>query len=76
MDPSDATHTCPVVPHSLVTRVLEIAHARPDASHLDYKRLKERLQHLFYWPSMKIDARIFVASCPLPVFPNRFPSRA
>ena len=29
VDPSDATHTCPIVPISLVTRVLEIAHAGP-----------------------------------------------
>ena len=64
VDHSDASHTCPVIPNTLVTRVLEIAHPGPDSAHLGYMRLKAPFQHLFSSPSMKIDGRIFVASCP------------
>ena len=45
-DHSEPTQACAVVPPSLVTRVLELAHAGPNSAHLGYKCSKEQLMHL------------------------------
>ena len=63
-DLSDPLHYRIVTPQNLVPRVLEFAHVGPDAAHLGHKRLKEKVSHLYYWPSMKTDIRLFVDSCP------------
>ena len=63
-DLSDPLHYRIVTPQSVVPRVIEFAHIGPDAAHLGHTRLKEKVCHLYYWPSMKTDIRVFVDSCP------------
>ena len=54
-----------LVPESMVDRVLEFAHAGPDAAHLGYKRLRDKVSRLYFWPSLRFDTRIYVSACPV-----------
>ena len=59
----DPTQYRIIVPPSLVDRVLEFAHFGPDVAHPGAKRLKEKIQHLYYWPTLKMDVKVFAESC-------------
>ena len=52
-----------LVPHALVDKVLELAHTL--GAHEGLKKLMCRLNRSFFWPSMRRDASLFVAACPV-----------
>jgi hypothetical protein len=52
-----------VVPSSLKTAILQVAHDIPAAAHLGMAKTKQRLERHFYWPTMLQDIKHYVRSC-------------
>lgn len=52
-----------VVPKTLRTYVLEIAHDSALAGHQGIKRTTDRVLEAFYWPGIQADVKRFVKSC-------------
>ena len=52
-----------VVPESLRSRLLDIAHHPPISAHPGRSRMYQTLRRDFYWPSMTVDIHFAVDSC-------------
>jgi hypothetical protein len=54
-----------VVPSSLRTAILQVAHDIPASAHLGIAKTKKRLEQHFYWSSMSQDVKQYVRTCDL-----------
>ena len=53
----------PVVPQPLRRKAFQEAHAGPASGHFSYRKTKDRLCRLFYWPQMAKDIRLWTRCC-------------
>ena len=53
-----------IVPTSLIGEVIEEAHQGPGTAHEGVKKVLELLVHSYYWPGMKRDVQLQLATCP------------
>ena len=53
-----------IVPTSLIREVIDEAHQGPGTAHEDVNKVLERLVHSYYWPGMKRDVQLQLATCP------------
>ncbi|CAB0001492.1 unnamed protein product [Nesidiocoris tenuis] len=53
-----------VAPASLRTRILDLAHASPQAGHRGQRKTYQRVASKFYWPGMLRDVKEYVKACP------------
>ena len=53
-----------IVPTSLIGEVIDEAHQGPGTAHEGVKKVLERLVHSYYWPGMKRDVQLQLATCP------------
>lgn len=53
-----------LVPKTLRTRVLELAHSSTQGGHCGQKKTLQTLRAKYYWPGMKKQTECFVRSCP------------
>ena len=53
-----------VVPHSLQSKLLQLAHDHPTAGHAGRIKTLYRLSNRVYWPSMRKDVFKYVQACP------------
>ena len=53
-----------IVPTSLIGEVIDEAHQWLGTAHEGVKKVLERLVHSYYWPGMKRDVQLHLATCP------------
>ena len=53
-----------IVPTSLIVEVIDEAHQGPGAAHEGVRKVPERLVYSYYWPGMKRDLQLQLATCP------------
>ena len=59
---SDGTNRV-IVPTTVIGEVIEVGHQGPGTAHAGVKQVLERLVHSYYWPAMKRDVQLQLATC-------------
>lgn len=52
-----------MVPHSMISEVLRVAHNSMLGGHLGQKKTKKKLQQSFYWYEMREEVNIWISKC-------------
>lgn len=52
-----------IVPNTFVDRVVRYLHESPGGSHQAAKATTAKIARIFYWPTIKLDVKIFISSC-------------